>query len=237
MPMRQIVATVPGYNLTMNVGATPSLPKVPEWRRSGPYFVLALAVHAAILAWPRPHENDIPPPPLSVRLIEAPKPPTEPQPVALPPPPQAKPTPNRPRPVLAMTPEQRPATAETPVVAAPVAIAPDPVPHPPVAAAPVATAPAPNVAARFDAAYLQNPRPNYPPMSRRLGEEGKVLLRVRVTAEGLAAAVDLEKSSSFERLDEAAKQAVARWRFVPAKRGDEAIEASVIVPIVFRLDN
>jgi protein TonB len=74
-------------------------------------------------------------------------------------------------------------------------------------------------------------------MSRRLGEEGKVLLRVRVTAEGLAAAVELEKSSNFERLDEAAKQAVARWRFVPARRGDEAIEASVIVPIVFRLDS
>jgi protein TonB len=101
----------------------------------------------------------------------------------------------------------------------------------------VAAAPAPIVAARYNAAYLNNPEPKYPPMSRRLGEEGKVLLRVRVTAEGLAAAVELEKSSNFERLDEAAKQAVARWRFVPARRGDEAIEASVIVPIVFRLDS
>ena len=91
--------------------------------------------------------------------------------------------------------------------------------------------------ARFNAAYLNNPEPKYPPLSRRLGEEGKVLLKVRVTVEGHAAAVDLEKSSSFERLDEAAKQAVARWRFVPAKRGNEAIEESVLVPVVFRLDS
>ena len=64
-----------------------------------------------------------------------------------------------------------------------------------------------------------------------------MLLKVRVTVEGMAAAVDLEKTSGFERLDDAARQAVARWRFVPAKRGDEPIEASVIVPIVFRLDD
>ena len=64
-----------------------------------------------------------------------------------------------------------------------------------------------------------------------------MLLKVRVTVEGMAAAVDLEKTSGFERLDDAARQAVARWRFVPAKRGDEPIEASVIVPIVFRLDS
>ena len=219
-------------------------PTLPEWRRSGPYLLLAMAIHAAILAWPRNQDVEIPPPgPLTVQLTETLKPPPEPQPIALPPPPppppQAKPTPKQPRPVLAMTPEQQPVAADTPVVAAPVAVAPDPAPapRPPVAAPPVAAAPAPIVAARYNAAYLNNPEPKYPPMSRRLGEEGKVLLRVRVTAEGLAAAVELEKSSNFERLDEAAKQAVARWRFVPARRGDEAIEASVIVPIVFRLDS
>ena len=56
-------------------------------------------------------------------------------------------------------------------------------------------------------------------------------------AASTAVAVDLEKSSNFERLDESARQSVARWRFVPARRGDEAIEATVIVPIVFRLEN
>lgn len=97
--------------------------------------------------------------------------------------------------------------------------------------------PAPVSPALFDAAYLNNPRPDYPRMSRRLGEEGKVLLRVRVRADGTASTVDLEKGSNFDRLDEAARQAVLRWRFVPAKRGNEAVEASVIVPIVFRLDS
>ncbi len=91
--------------------------------------------------------------------------------------------------------------------------------------------------ARFDAAYLHNPEPKYPPLSRRLGEEGKVLLKVRVSPNGQPTIVELERSSSFERLDEAARQTVARWRFVPAKRGDEAVEASVIVPIVFRLES
>ena len=96
---------------------------------------------------------------------------------------------------------------------------------------------APVTSARFDAAYLHNPHPEYPPISRRLGEEGKVLLRVRVTPDGRPSAVDIEKSSSFDRLDDAALRSVTRWRFVPAKRGDEAVEATVIVPIVFRLDN
>jgi protein TonB len=138
------------------------------------------------------------------------------------------------RPVLAMA-----ASAET----APAAFSvPAPAPEPPAAAAsaPVAAGPvqaaAPVTAVRYDAAYLHNPEPKYPPISRRLGEQGKVLLKVRVTAEGLPAAVDLERSSSFERLDEAARQVVGRWRFVPAKRGEQAIEASVIVPIVFRLE-
>ena len=89
---------------------------------------------------------------------------------------------------------------------------------------------------RFDAAYLLNPKPDYPAISRRLGEEGKVLLKVRVTAQGLPAAVDIEKTSGFERLDEAARRVVARWRFVPARRGEQPVEASVIVPISFRLE-
>lgn len=215
-------------------------PELPEWRRSGGYFLFAVALHLAILVWPREPAITMPPPgPLSVKLIEALKARPEPPPVSLPKPPPAvaKPTPRakKPRPVLAMTPEQQPAVANTPLVAAPVA--PDPAPPPQVVASPSPPASRTIVAARFDAAYLQNPEPKYPPLSRRLGEEGKVLLRVRVNADGRAVAVDLEKSSNFVRLDEAARQAVSRWRFVPARRGDEAIEASVIVPLVFRLES
>lgn len=222
----------------------PFATELPEWRRSGHFLLLAAALHGAVLVWPMRHmfDNEAPKPlaALNVEIAHpaAPKPlapaPSieQPRQVA-----KSRPEPARP-PVIAMaaTPNT-PAT--TPVVAAPaVESAPAPVaaaaaPAPTANPAPASTAITP---ARFNAAYLNNPEPKYPPLSRRLGEEGKVLLKVRVTPEGLAAAVDLEKSSNFERLDMAAREVVARWRFVPAKRGDQPIEASVIVPIVFRLE-
>jgi len=89
-------------------------------------------------------------------------------------------------------------------------------------------------AARFDADYLHNPAPAYPAQSRRLKEEGTVLLLVRVSAEGTPLSVEVRNSSGFERLDEAGLQAVRQWRFVPAKRGSENVAASVLVPIQFK---
>jgi protein TonB len=62
-----------------------------------------------------------------------------------------------------------------------------------------------------------------------------VLLRVLVSAAGHAQHVEVARSSGSPRLDDAAVEAVRRWRFVPAKRGSEAIAASVHVPIVFSL--
>lgn len=91
-------------------------------------------------------------------------------------------------------------------------------------------------APRFDAAYLNNPAPSYPAMSRRLGEEGRVLLNVLVGTDGLAKHVTIAKSSGFTRLDEAALNAVAKWKFVPAKTLGLPVQASVNVPIVFKLD-
>ncbi|MCX7627338.1 MAG: energy transducer TonB [Methylophilaceae bacterium] len=88
---------------------------------------------------------------------------------------------------------------------------------------------------RFDADYLDNPAPGYPSLSRKLREEGLVLLRVRVDATGQPVQVSLHQSSGFERLDERALQTVKRWKFVPAKRGGQAVEAWVIVPILFSL--
>jgi protein TonB len=89
-------------------------------------------------------------------------------------------------------------------------------------------------AARFDADYLHNPAPAYPAQSRRLKEEGTVLLLVRVSVEGTPLSVEVRNSSGFERLDEAGLQAVRQWRFVPAKRGGENVAASVLVPIQFK---
>lgn len=87
----------------------------------------------------------------------------------------------------------------------------------------------------FTADYLHNPAPAYPPASRRNGEEGRVLLRVRVSAAGQAEAVEIHRSSGFARLDDAAREVVAGWRFIPARRGGSEIASSVIVPITFRL--
>lgn len=100
-----------------------------------------------------------------------------------------------------------------------------------------AAAPAPTeiTQARFDANYLKNPAPAYPVMSRRLGEEGRVVLRVFVSAEGRPEQIELKNSSGFPRLDQAAEEAVRRWKFAPARRGDEAVATWVAVPIVFNL--
>ena len=88
---------------------------------------------------------------------------------------------------------------------------------------------------RFDANYLQNPAPTYPPLSRRLGEQGRVVLRVLVDHNGHPTQVEVKTSSGSARLDQSAQDAVGRWQFVPARRGDEAVDAWVLVPIVFNL--
>lgn len=90
---------------------------------------------------------------------------------------------------------------------------------------------------RFDMAYLQNPNPAYPSMSKRLREEGTVALLVRVSAKGEALNVQVSRTSGYARLDDAAVRAVKQWKFKPSRRGDEAIEGMALVPIVFSLKN
>lgn len=173
--------------------------------------------------------------PLTVRLIElAPEAPPPPPPPPKPTPVRAKPKPLPPAPVIAVS---TPApVAEVPAFTVPTPPAPAPVAVPPAPTF-IPAPPAPITQARFDAEYLKNPKPVYPSTSRRLGEEGRVVLRVRVDPQGQAADVEIKTSSGYARLDTAAHDAVARWRFVPARRGDEAIAAWVLVPIVFNLES
>lgn len=89
--------------------------------------------------------------------------------------------------------------------------------------------------ARFDADYLHNPKPDYPPLAKRRGQEGEVLLRVSVSADGLPTQVQLARSSTIPALDEAAIAAVRQWRFVPAKQGNAPVASAVIVPVGFHL--
>jgi protein TonB len=189
-------------------------------------FTLIAAAHIAVL-WGGLELADRPEVRLMaqeirVRLIDAP--PDVPEIVPPRPQPVRRPVPQTPPPILAVP-------TEAPVSS--MVVAPQP-PAPPITevvppAPPVVTAP------RFDADYLSNPKPVYPFASRRLGEEGKVLLRVKVSPDGTALSVEIKQSSGFPRLDDAARDAVVRWRFVPARRGDEAIESWVTVPIVFSL--
>jgi TonB family protein len=83
--------------------------------------------------------------------------------------------------------------------------------------------------------YRENERPVYPRIARQRGYEGTVLLDVLVTREGRAVEVDVAKSCGHRILDEAAQEAVREWRFEPAKRGDEAVEMRVRIPVRFRL--
>lgn len=125
-----------------------------------------------------------------------------------------------------------PASADTatsnPVAAAAAAL---PIPAPAPPAAPVADPVPPS----WHADYLANPAPEYPPMSRQLGEEGTVRLRVHVAADGSPMETRLAASSGHPQLDQAALEAVNGWRFVPARLGDKPVAGWVIVPISFTL--
>jgi protein TonB len=142
--------------------------------------------------------------------------------------------PPKPKPVMS---QQQP--VHTPQLAAPAespATTPAAVPPVPTLAVPATTVSEPVATTpRFDADYLDNPKPPYPPISRRMGEEGKVVLRVKVDASGQAIDVHLHAGSGSDRLDNAALTTVRRWKFVPARLGNAAVAATVLVPIVFSL--
>lgn len=95
----------------------------------------------------------------------------------------------------------------------------------------------PFIEARVNANYGSNPKPEYPSLALNRGWVGKVLLQVRVTADGLSEAVTVHRSSGHQILDESAVTAVQNWRFIPARRGNSTVASSVIVPIVFNLNN
>ncbi len=167
--------------------------------------------------------------PLIVDLLQPPaeikQPVAKPLPIAKPQP-VRQPVPKTSTPVIEAT------RSEQPAPAAPVASPPDikPAPPAPPAAEPVSQA-------RFDADYLKNPAPPYPPLSRKIGEEGKVILRVSVNPQGGADSVEIKTSSGSQRLDDAAQKTVRNWKFIPAKRGDTAVQSWVLVPIIFKLES
>lgn len=86
------------------------------------------------------------------------------------------------------------------------------------------------------ASYMpDNVKPEYPRDSKRLGEQGTVILSVLVTSGGTAGAVQVQHSSGFPRLDQSAVDAVKKWRFNPAKVNNKFIDEWFSVSIPFKL--
>lgn len=214
----------------------PGHPELPRLSRAGLAFVVA--AHALVVFALLQMKVITLPAPLAVLSVSllAPEVPPAPEPKIEPP--RPRPMKKQPEPLLQPEPVRLAAPIEAPAPAA--AVVPPPPAAPPAPSfAPVAP-PAPSASPtpappRFDADYLDNPKPAYPAISRRMGEEGKVVLRVQVAASGLPTEVTLHAGSGSPRLDQAALDTVRRWKFVPARFGDEAVAASVLVPIVFSL--
>lgn len=222
MPTATASATIHGANTYQSAH---------RWSATG--IVGIVAAHVAVLALLASF-NVVPlPTPLAALMVQIVAP-TPPAPQVTPP----RPTPVERKPVV--RPQPTP-VARQPVLAAqteapsPAAEAPALRETPPPAPAPAAPAPASQP--RFDADYLLNPAPAYPALARRMGEEGKVVLRVFVEPSGRPSQIEVKTGSGSPRLDQAAQDAVWRWKFVAARRGDEAVGAWVLVPIVFNLRN
>ncbi|MCY7369882.1 MAG: energy transducer TonB [Polaromonas sp.] len=231
-----MTAEFPRLDLT----GTP-LPSRPAASRTLVIAAVVVALHAGLL-WAlqsglamRAAEVFVPVE-LLAQIIEPPAPMVEPAPPTpeRPAPVQtARPAPSgpTPRPLAPVQPQPRPVSQAEPTPQAPVVS-----PAPPVeAASPALPSPSPSAAPAVaiaapaappavqlpssNADYLQNPTPPYPPISKRLGEQGKTTVRVLIGADGQPQRADIAQSSGFDRLDQAALATVMRWRYVPGKRG------------------
>ncbi|MEQ9877744.1 TonB family protein [Pectobacterium aroidearum] len=88
-----------------------------------------------------------------------------------------------------------------------------------------------------NADYLHNPAPSYPDVAISRGYEGTVLLNVQVRADGKVQTIRIHQSSGYPSLDEAARDTVLRWSFVPARRGNLPVSGWVVVPVDFSLNS
>lgn len=102
-------------------------------------------------------------------------------------------------------------------------------------AALVAPLPSPKLVSGVE--YIQAPQADYPPLARRMGEEGKVTLRVLVNEKGRAEKVEIQKSSGFNRLDEAARIALMRALFKPYIEDGKPLMMLATATISFNLNS
>ena len=78
-------------------------------------------------------------------------------------------------------------------------------------------------------------RPVYPESARRAGIQGTTLLRIHIETDGRVSDVSVERSAGHQSLDQAAADAVRRWRFEPALSSSGPVAMSALVPVEFRI--
>ncbi|TNF59280.1 MAG: energy transducer TonB, partial [Burkholderiales bacterium] len=71
---------------------------------------------------------------------------------------------------------------------------------------------------------------------RRLGEQGRVVVRALIGVDGTATRAEIRSSSGHDRLDQAALQTVLRWRYVPGQRSGRPEAMWFDIPISFVLE-
>jgi protein TonB len=207
------------------------------WLEPAPIIEEAQVILASVLV-----ESPTPP---ALQAKPQPRPPLQPQPQ----PKTVTPVAPQPQPTSAPTPLPRvskPAEASPPIpVVAPVVAAASNAQATPVSpASPTAApsfsvgkpAPASLVLPSSDADYLNNPPPAYPRMSKRMGEQGTVIVRVLIGLQGSAEQAEIRTSSGYERLDKAALETVQRWRYSPGKRHGTPEAMWFNVPVRFVLE-
>lgn len=184
--------------------------------------------------------------PLFVDLIAPPAPPRPPEPLP-PPPPKLAVTPPPPvRQIVAAAPSPAPApfvVPEAPPEPAPVVIEapPEPAPvvvvaPPPAPAPPAPPPPPPKEIPASAVAYLEPPAPVYPRASKRAGEFGVVAVRVFIDPQGQPRQIQVQRSSGYQRLDEAAVDAVRHARFRPYVENGQASAGWASIAITFELE-
>jgi len=204
-------------------------------------MALVLLAHVLLLVMLLRARQTAPAPALTITM-EADLLPAEAPPLAAPAvAPRRQPPPPAQRPVPVAMPQPVATPLPSPVVAA----APRPVVAPAATPAPAASPPAPPKPApvvedstppHADASRIGNAKPEYPRVSRQLGEQGRVVLNIQVQSDGTLGQVEVKTSSGYRRLDDAAVTAVKTWKFVPAHQGGVAVAAWYLQPLTFSLN-
>lgn len=213
-------------------------------------LALALTMHAAAVygLWsyrliPAPQEAVT----LFVNLISPPKPEVKLEPPKPPPPREVK-LEKKPRPIERPKPEPQQLVVEAPVSAPSEPVAPPPPPKleplppieapPPPAPPPAQPKPAGPVALgnELSVSCPERSPPPYPAAAKRMGEQGRVVLRVELDETGRVVAARVATSSGSARLDEASLAAVRQWQCNPARRDGEPVRAVALQPFDFILE-